>query len=293
MLGCAKGAKWSSRELLDEAKARGAEVMPNVRVDEVYMAGGEATGVRAWQRGKGEMDIEADVVILAAGGLGTPVIMQNSGIYGAGIGFFCDPLALTLGYHPTMKPGFEPPMTVGTFDFWDSDGFLLSPVIDPWMSMVLEIVKAKPMMLPHWFEYPKTMGIMTKAKDEVSGRINIDGTFSKQLTVNDQAKLDKGASIARKVLIEAGCNPNAVWTPKARGAHPGGTVRIGEVLDNNLQSEVKGLYVCDASVIPDSLAAPVVLTLMALGKRLADHLVPQAAAAAATAPAKEKTKAAK
>lgn len=293
MLGCAKGAKWSSRELLDEAKSRGAEVMPNVRVDEVYIAGGEATGVRAWQRFKGEMDIEADVVILAAGGLGTPVIMQKSGIFEAGMGFFCDPLALTLGYHPTMKPGFEPPMTVGTFDFWDSEGFLLSPVIDPWVSMVLEIVKAKPMMLPHWLEYPKTMGIMTKSKDELAGRINIDGTFSKTMSVKDQAKMDMGASIARKVLIEAGCNPNAIWTPKARGAHPGGTVRIGDTLDSDLQSEVKGLYVCDASVIPESLAAPVVLTLLALGKRLADHLVPQAAAVMAAEPAKEKSKAAK
>ncbi len=291
MLGCPKEAKWTSRDLLDEAKSRGAEVMANVRVDEVAITGGEATGVKAWQRGKGEVEIQADVVILAAGGLGTPVIMQKSGIYGAGMGFFCDPLALTLGYHPTMKPAFEPPMTVGTFDFWESDGFLLSPVIDPWVSMFLEIVKAKPAMLPHWLEYPHTMGIMTKAKDELAGRINIDGTFSKTMSVNDQAKMDKGASVARKVLIEAGCNPNAVWTPKARGAHPGGTVRIGEVLDSNLQSEVKGLFVCDASVIPESLAAPVVLTLMALGKRLADHLVPQAADAAA--PEKQKAKTAK
>jgi choline dehydrogenase-like flavoprotein len=277
MLGCAKGAKWTSRVLLDQAVSLGAEVIPNVKVEEVTIQQGEATGVKAWQRGKGELLVEADRVILAGGGMGTPVIMQKSGIYGAGMGFFCDPLAFTIGYHPKLKTGFAPPMTVGTFDFWDSDGFLLSPVVDPWISMALEIVKAKPSRLLHWPEYPRTMGIMTKAKDELAGRINIDETFSKQLTHRDQSVLDKGGSIARKVLIEAGCDPSTIWTTKARGAHPGGTVRIGEVLDTNLESEVKGLFVCDASVIPDSLAAPVVLTLVALAKRLADHLEPQAA----------------
>jgi len=274
MLGCAKGAKWTSRVLLDEAVSLGAEVLPNVKVEEVIIQQGEAVGVKAWQRGRGELVIEADRVILAAGGMGTPVIMQKSGIHGAGNGFFCDPLAFTIGYHPRLKAGFAPPMTVGTFDFWDSDGFLLSPVVDPWISMALETVKAKPSRLLYWPQYPRTMGIMTKAKDELAGRISIDETFSKQLTHRDQALLDKGGSIARKVLIEAGCDPHTIWTTKARGAHPGGTVRIGDMVGTDLQTEIKGLYVCDASVIPDSLAAPVVLTLVALAKRLADQLEP-------------------
>jgi choline dehydrogenase-like flavoprotein len=32
------------------------------------------------------------------------------------------------------------------------------------------------------------------------------------------------------------------------------------------------LYVCDASVFPEALARPTVLTIIALGKRLARHL---------------------
>ena len=58
-----------------------------------------------------------------------------------------------------------------------------------------------------------------------------------------------------------------------RGTHPSGTVRVGEMLDNNLQSETKGLYVCDASVFPESLDRPTVLTIISLGKRLAQHLI--------------------
>ncbi len=277
MLGCPKDAKWTSRRYLDQAKALGAQLIPSVKVEEVIVQNGEATGVKAWKRGEGEIQVEADVVILAGGGLGTPVILQKSGIYDAGKGFFCDPLCFTVGVHPTLKGGFDPPMVVGCFDFWESDGFLLSPVIDPWVSMALEMIKAKPTKLAQWPKYRRTMGIMTKAKDELAGRINVDETFSKVLTHKDRAVMDKGVSISRKVLIEAGCDPNSIWVTKVRGAHPGGTCRIGEVVDTDLQTEIKNLYVCDASVIPDSLAAPVILTLVALGKRLVDHLAPREA----------------
>jgi len=276
MLGCPKDAKWSSRVYLDEARACGAEVVSSAKVDEVLIQGGEAAGVTATVRGQGQVRYDAGKVIVAAGGLGSPVILKRSGIYDAGKGFFCDPLVFTTGVHPELKGGFAPPMTVGTFDFWDSDGFLLSPVVDPWVSYGLEMLKAKPSKLPMWRNYSRTMGIMTKGKDELAGRINVDETFSKQLTHKDRAVLDKGISISRKVLIEAGCDPESIWVNKVRGAHPGGTCRTGDVVDTDLSTQVKNLYVCDASVIPDSLAAPVVLTLVALGKRLAEKLIPVA-----------------
>jgi choline dehydrogenase-like flavoprotein len=274
MLGCPKGAKWTSREYLDEAKSHGAEVMSSVKVDRVIVSGGKAAGVKAWKKGTGDITVEADKVILAGGGMGTPVILQRSGVYDAGQGFFCDPLVFTVGYHPKLKGGFDPPMTVGTFDFWDSDGFLLSPVLDPWISFGLEMMKAKPTQLVNWPKYQHAMGIMTKGKDELAGRINVDETFSKVLTHKDRSVLDEGISLSRRVLMEAGCPPDSIWVNKVRGAHPGGTCRIGEVVDTDLKTQIDDLYVCDASVIPASLAAPVVLTLVALGKRLVDNLIP-------------------
>lgn len=272
MLGCGKDAKWTSREYLDEAKKYGAQVLTGVTVDEVTVSGGSATGVKGWQRGKGEFAVESDKVVLAGGGLGTPVVLQRSGISDAGTGFFTDPLVFTIGFHPTVKAAFDPPMTVGTFEFWQSEGFVLSPVVDPWGSFGLELMKAKPTKLPSWARYPHAMGIMTKGKDELAGRINIDETFSKQLTFKDRAVLDKGIALSRQVLLEAGCPSNSIWVTKVRGAHPGGTCRIGDIVNTDLETEISGCYVCDASVIPDSLAAPVVVTLVALGKRLADHL---------------------
>lgn len=44
----------------------------------------------------------------------------------------------------------------------------------------------------------------------------------------------------------------------------------------DLKTELHDLYSCDASVIQNSLDVPVVITLVALAKRLADKPVPQA-----------------
>jgi choline dehydrogenase-like flavoprotein len=53
-------------------------------------------------------------------------------------------------------------------------------------------------------------------------------------------------------------------------------VRIGEMLDTNLQTGVKNLYVCDASTFPEALCRPTVLTIISLGKRLSDHILSEA-----------------
>jgi choline dehydrogenase-like flavoprotein len=44
------------------------------------------------------------------------------------------------------------------------------------------------------------------------------------------------------------------------------------MVDANLKTEVDDLYVCDASVFPEALDRPTVLTIIGLGKRLARHL---------------------
>ena len=45
------------------------------------------------------------------------------------------------------------------------------------------------------------------------------------------------------------------------------------MLDTNLQTEVEGLYVCDASTFPEALDRPTVLTIIGLGKKLSRHLL--------------------
>ena len=57
-----------------------------------------------------------------------------------------------------------------------------------------------------------------------------------------------------------------------RGAHPGGSAAIGEVVDVNLETSIRGLFVCDASVLPKSPGKPPILTILALSKRLAEYI---------------------
>jgi choline dehydrogenase-like flavoprotein len=78
--------------------------------------------------------------------------------------------------------------------------------------------------------------------------------------------------VSEKILIEAGADPGRVMMTPLRGTHPSSTVRVGSVLDENLETEIKGLYVCDASTFPEALGRPTVLTIIGLGKRLAKHL---------------------
>jgi choline dehydrogenase-like flavoprotein len=55
-------------------------------------------------------------------------------------------------------------------------------------------------------------------------------------------------------------------------AHPGGTVKVGDLLDSDLKTEYDNLYVCDCSVIPEAWGLPPTATIIGLGKRLAKHL---------------------
>ncbi len=39
-------------------------------------------------------------------------------------------------------------------------------------------------------------------------------------------------------------------------AHPGGTVKVGDLVDSNLMTPYDNLYVCDCSVIPEAWGMP-------------------------------------
>ena len=113
---------------------------------------------------------------------------------------------------------------------------------------------------------------MIKIKDDISGGVTLEGEISKPMTDRDAFRLNHAAIVARQILLRAGADPVSMFMTPLRGTHPSGTVRR-QMLDTDLQTEVKGLYVCDASTFPEALARPTVLTIIGLGKRLAAHLL--------------------
>jgi len=103
-----------------------------------------------------------------------------------------------------------------------------------------------------------------KIKDEAGGVVAEE--VEKCVTNRDAALLSEGAAIAGTILEEAGAEPSTFVSTPLRGAHPGGTAKIGVAVDKNLETEVTGLYVADASVLPAAPGAPPILTIVALAK---------------------------
>jgi choline dehydrogenase-like flavoprotein len=124
----------------------------------------------------------------------------------------------------------------------------------------------------YWPRWNNILGVMIKLKDVVSGGVFPDGRISKPLTDNDKPRLKQAEETCRAILRKAGADPDNMFMTPLRGTHPSGTVRIGEMLDTDLRTEIPGLYVCDASTFPEALARPTVLTIIGLGKRLTKRL---------------------
>jgi choline dehydrogenase-like flavoprotein len=92
------------------------------------------------------------------------------------------------------------------------------------------------------------------------------------LNAEETSALIRGTIVAAEILDRAGVEPKSICTTPVRGAHPGGTAAIGKVVNSNLETEVEGLFVADASVIPITPGGPPMLTIMALAKRLAKRI---------------------
>jgi choline dehydrogenase-like flavoprotein len=272
-LGCREGARWTAREFIEDARVHGAELLLSTKVDKVLTESGRAVGVSA--RGPtGPIDVYADTVILSAGGQGTPPILQRSGIFDAGNGLFSDPLWLVVGPAETKGSKYDVPMTAGIN--LEEDGIVLTDALAPptffagmfvfngirgWVSLPKAVTK-----------YTRTLGIMVKVRDGLNGRVNLDESFSKPLDDEVWHKLNKGSLLAEEILMRAGVARNDLMKTTIIGAHPGGTVRIGELLDGDCQTEIKNCYCMDASIIPEPWGVPPTVTVVAMAKRLAKQL---------------------
>jgi choline dehydrogenase-like flavoprotein len=270
MLGCRCGAKWSAAEYVDEAITAGCVLQTGALVERVLVEDGHIIGVQGRLKGK-SFRATAEKVILSAGGIGTPRILQSSGFEGAGQGMTMDITVMVYGSIKDRGIGREPPMTWS----WENldQGYMLSTLLDPWLLYPLINSLKGPQYALTWPRWKNTLGVMIKLKDEISGGVFPTGMISKPMSENDRNRMRAAEQVCQHILIEAGAKPGTIFTTPLRGTHPSGTVRIGDLVDKNLQTEVKGLFVCDASVFPEALGRPTVLTIIGLGKRLARCLI--------------------
>ena len=81
----------------------------------------------------------------------------------------------------------------------------------------------------------------------------------------------RGYERAKEILKNAGAK--SIFRTQYLAAHPGGTVKVGDLLDSNLMTEYDNLFICDCSVIPEAWGMPPTTTIIGLGKRLAKYLL--------------------
>ncbi|MES2318023.1 MAG: GMC family oxidoreductase N-terminal domain-containing protein [Pseudomonadota bacterium] len=264
--GCPFGAKWTAREFIDEAVRHGATLQDSATVQRALLDGGKAVGVE-YQRFGERRRAMAGIVVLAGGGLGSPRLLHASGLWPRTSAFFSDPVVAVMGSVDDLDGGTgEVPMASGMR--FDDQGISLADLALP--LPMYQGFTAQVGRLDRLLAHRRTLSIMVKIRDEIGGKVG-PRWADKRLQASDRVKLATGVGMAREVL--AACGARHVFKSWHFAAHPGGSVRIGHGVDSDLRTSTAGLYVCDASVIPQAWGLPPTLTLLCLGKRLGQHLV--------------------
>jgi choline dehydrogenase-like flavoprotein len=305
--GCVGGRKQSlDRSYIPDAIEDGAEVFTCAHVDRIRLSGVRATGVEGRVvdprgfRDVGKFRVRAKIVVLAAGVLHTPVILQQSGVtVGGAVGG-------TLFSH--IGGGM-----VGIMD----------EVVDPWVGatqgwgamsdeirgMKYECLWAPPSLLMvrwgdvgHGFlkrldEVRHATVIATVYRARVSGRVRAgrDGMPRMQLFIpDDEARtVFRGLKIGADALLDVGARyvhtgvPGVVDEMRTKGdtesllgarlrakhlqmsaTHVFGSCRMsrsgGAVDSRGRVHGVEGIYVADASLFPSPSAVNPQATIMAL-----------------------------
>jgi choline dehydrogenase-like flavoprotein len=257
VLGCPYGAKWDSRRFLDEAVGRGTELVSGARVTKVLIRGGRTTGVLA-RIGLRSVFFPADLVVLAAGGLGTPPILESSGI-ACEPRLFVDPVLCVAAPWPGSMQQSELPMPFVI----QRAGYIISPYFD-YLSFLFN---------RGWRQSPgRILALMIKLADSESGRVSRGrGRLDKRLTERDRGRLAEAEELCRGILADFGVDPAAIFTGTLNAGHPGGMLPLTAAEARNLHSSrlPDNLYVADATLFPSSLGNPPILTILALARRVA------------------------
>jgi choline dehydrogenase-like flavoprotein len=252
--GCPHGVKWDSRQFLQVAVDAGATVVTGCRVERIVFEHGRAAGVQA-RRGLRSTFYPADLVVLAAGGFGTPAILDASGIP-CEARLFVDPVLWVAGRAKQSAQCYEVEMPFVV----QRQHFILSPYFD-FLSFIFDREARSPAV--------DMVGLMIKLADTGQGHVTSHGV-EKMLSAIDQQRLREGVKICDEILRRFGVDEGSVFLGTLNAGHPGGTLPLTErdaatMHDPRLPENV---YVADATLIPQALGNPPILTIVALAKRV-------------------------
>ncbi len=255
MFGCPFGAKWDTRHFLPYANALGAKLVNWCRVEEIKIEDGRAIGVIA-KSGWSKKFFPADLVILAAGGLGTPIILKNSGIE-MEPSLYINPIQCVAA---EIKDSFQVNEVQIPFVV-QKEFFQIAPYFD-YVSFFFN---------SRWkYKARNIVSLMVQILDSQEGEVTEKG-INKALGKNESNRLKEGISLGMEILKKMGVEEEKIFTGTLTAWTPGGMMALDEksIKELHLPQLPENVYITDATILPRSLSNFPLFTIMALAKRIA------------------------
>lgn len=303
-------AQAAGAQVLTGADARRIVMRPRSAGPEAGSSGGlRASHVEASLNGE-QVEVYAPRIVLAAGTIHTPGLLQRSGI-GGGSG----QLGMNLSLHPatavfalmeeTVNMGRGVPQSFYVDEF-AQEGIIFEGIAGPPSYAAMSLPLKGEAHARAMASYPRLAQFGLMVSDSSRGRVRSLGgsgrivpsalrnapLISYSLDDADLQRFRDGLQRLREMFFAAGAKevylplPQGVEPQSARRSdlrlmafHPLGTARADArqshgVVDSNLEVHgAEGVYVADGSVVPSSLGVNPQLTIMGLATRLAFHLL--------------------
>jgi choline dehydrogenase-like flavoprotein len=308
--GCPIDAKRGMHvSYLPRAVAAGARVRAGVEARRVLVEDGRAVGVEC-RLGGGDRPTRTctvrarRAVIVAGGALGTPELLQRSGLGGGAVGrnLHVHPACWVGAHYEEEVRGWEGVMQSYYVDQWESHDVLLEATFTPLAFGGAWLAGSGAAHQRAMLDFSHIASIGVQLTDRSSGRVRLGAggslRASYDLGRDDAARVAFGIARAAEVHFAAGATevyPNVARVKVLRpgdlasfeatrfkpadlrleGFHPMGTARIaanprqGACAPDGSLHGTAALYVADASLFPTALGVNPMMTIIAFAKQVA------------------------
>lgn len=314
--GCPEQAKMSvDLSYLPRLSRAGGQVFSDCLVQKIVHRHGRATGVRGRllngpARAKGDrFEVRAGLVIVACGGLHTPLLLKSSGLA---------PFGSQVGRNLTLHPGFrvfarfdesvrgwDGALQSAYTDAFEEEAITLMSLFVPASVIAATMPGAGPALARRAASIPNIAMFGAMIHDEGPGVVRRglgrEPIVTYRMSPRDKRAMFRGIRLLAETFFEAGAREvylpvlgmdafdadayrrfELEKVPPARiecsSQHPLGTCQMalnasrGGVNRDGRLFDAENVFVCDGSVLPTSLGVNPQLTIMAMATRIAQRI---------------------